>query len=69
MGTLLDQIRAEMDRQNLTAYALAKRAEVQPATVSRILTGTRPNPAAETLERLAAALGGEFVLKVKSKHR
>ena len=63
MGKLLDQIRAEMDRQDLTPYALAKRAEMPAATITRILTGVRPKPGAETLERMADALGAEFVLR------
>lgn len=64
---MLDQIRAEMERQNLTAYALAKRAEMPAATLTRILAGTRPRPEAATLERLAEALGTQFVLRPRGK--
>jgi hypothetical protein len=38
-----------------------------PVEIGRPLYHPRPKPAAETLEKLAAAMGGEFVLKVKGK--
>lgn len=70
---MVKAIEAEMRRQGLTAYALAKRVRVDDgkpfpaATITRILTGARPKPGAETLERLAEALGAEFVLTLKGK--
>lgn len=68
---MVEAIIAEMERQGLTAYALAKRVKGEKgkpfpaATISRILTGARSHPSAETLERLAEGLGAEFVLKLK----
>lgn len=50
-------IAAEMERQGLTEYALAKRARMPAATLNRILNGSRPDPRFSSLDRLAKALG------------
>ncbi|HEX3152941.1 MAG TPA: helix-turn-helix transcriptional regulator [Gemmataceae bacterium] len=59
---LVVAIATEMERQGLSAYALGKLAKVPAATITRILSGDRPDPQASTVERLAAGLGAEFVL-------
>jgi transcriptional regulator with XRE-family HTH domain len=49
-------IRSEMERQGLTAYALAQLSGIPAATISRIFSRCRPDPQISTLERLADAL-------------
>jgi len=55
--SVVTQIAAEMERQGMTRYALAKAAGMPAATLGRILSGERPDPQLSTLERLADALG------------
>lgn len=59
---IVAEIAAEMDRQGLTRYALAKRAGVTPAVLGRVLSGERPDPQASTLIKLAGALGKRVAL-------
>jgi len=51
-----DRLQALLDASGMTAYALAKRAGLSKQAVSRLLAGT-PDPAWETVQRLARALG------------
>jgi len=54
------QLREIVEARGLTAYALARRAGVDPGVVSRFLTGER-DIRLETADRLAAALGLRLV--------
>jgi transcriptional regulator with XRE-family HTH domain len=54
---IAENLRKEMDRQGVTAYALGKRSGVPQPTIHRILTGESRNPKARTLDRLARTLG------------
>ena len=60
---LVSAIAGEMNRQGLTAYALGKRSGLPAATITRILSGNRPDPQVSTIEKLAAGLGTRFVLE------
>jgi predicted transcriptional regulator len=46
-----------MERTGMTMYALAKAASVPPATVTRILSGVRPDPQLSTVLKLVDAVG------------
>jgi transcriptional regulator with XRE-family HTH domain len=59
---LVAEIAAEMDRQGITRNALAVKAGVPAATVTRILSGERPDPQLSTLVRLAEVLGKRVTL-------
>lgn len=54
---LVAEIAAVMERQGVTRNALAVRAGVPAATVTRILAGDRPDPQLSTVVKLAEALG------------
>ncbi len=54
------QLREIVEARGLTAYALGKRAGVDPGVVSRFLTGER-DIRLETADRLAAVLGLRLV--------
>lgn len=55
--TLAARLRALRTRAGLTQLQLATRAGLTPAAVGHIETGARTRPAAETVARLARALG------------
>lgn len=59
---LVAEIAAEMEGQGMSRNALAVRAGVPAATVTRILSGDRPDPQLSTLVRLAGALGKRVAL-------
>ena len=54
--SLSDAIKAEIERQGLTAYRVAKMAGIKPDVVSRFLSGERDILLA-TADKIAAALG------------
>ena len=54
--SLSDAIKAEIERQRLTAYRVAKRAGIKPDVVSRFLSGERDILLA-TADKIAAVLG------------
>ena len=47
------------ERRNMTQVELGRRAKVQAADVSRILSG-KSNPRIKTVERIARAMGAEL---------
>ena len=53
--TLSEQVRAILDRNNWTAYRLAKVSGVDQAVISRILSGERKNPSYETMQKILKA--------------
>lgn len=59
---LVAEIAAEMARQGLTRNALAVKAGVPPATVTRLFAGDRPDPQLSTVVKLAEALGRRVTL-------
>jgi transcriptional regulator with XRE-family HTH domain len=65
LSPLVQLIADEMARQGLTANALAVRAGVAAATVTRVLKGERADPQVSTLQVMASALGGKFALVVE----
>ena len=54
--SLSDAIKAEIERQGLTAYRVAKRAGIKPDVVSRFLSGER-DILLGTADKITAALG------------
>lgn len=54
VGRVLQELRSEA---GLTVAALARAAHLEPAAISRIETGERPNVRFTTMCQLAAALG------------
>lgn len=59
---LIDELLAEMERQGMTRYALAKKAGVPPPTVNRLLSGER-DAQLTTITKLAEALGRRVILR------
>jgi len=57
MAGLADRMREARERTGLSARALDKKADITPGHTTAIESGGRANPAAETLRKLAAALG------------
>lgn len=55
--TFSDELRDRIAGSGLTPHALAVRAGVNPAVVSRFLTGARPSLTTATVDRLADTLG------------
>jgi transcriptional regulator with XRE-family HTH domain len=64
--TIIDQIRAEIARQNITEYEIAKRAGINRSTVFSLNNPTWGKQI-ETVAKIAGALGKEIVLKDKKK--
>ena len=50
-----DRLRMAVDNTGEKHSEIAWRAKINPATLSRILTGTYPRPALETIVRIARA--------------
>lgn len=61
-----DSINEAMGRDRLTNEKLADRAELDPATISRIRNGN-PNVTLPTLKKVADALGLELVVRLEKK--
>lgn len=57
--TLAEQVREMMEAQGMTPYALAKRAGIGHASMSRVLSGDG-SPSWETVQRLAQVLGASL---------
>lgn len=55
--TFSDELRDRIAASGLTPHALAVRAGINPAIVSRFLTGARPSLTTATVDHLAEALG------------
>ena len=67
VATLVEAIRREVvkaEEAGLSRYALAQKAGVSHAMLSRIMAGTR-RPGADVVDRLAAALDLEIVIRPK----
>lgn len=56
-----DELKDAIDRSGMTPHALAVRAGVSPAMLSRFMTGVRPGLTTTTVDRLAEALGLHLV--------
>jgi len=56
VSPLVEAIRAEMKRQGISGYRLAKDAGIRAYTVQRLIAGTG-SPTLATLEAVAKALG------------
>ncbi len=57
MGSLATNISRYRKQQNMTQKELAEKAGIDLFTLSKIETGTTPNPTIETMKRIADALG------------
>jgi transcriptional regulator with XRE-family HTH domain len=57
--TFGERLQALMNKQGLTAYALAKRSGVAKQSLSQMLQGAN-DPRWETVQRLALALGVDY---------
>lgn len=55
--TIAEALTAELARQGVTVYKLAKASEMPASRVHDILNGVTGNPGVLTLQRLLAALG------------
>ena len=62
---LIEQIVAAAKARGLSASAIAHRAGITPASLSRVRRSGRFN--ADTLERLLAAVDGEIVVRVRQR--
>ncbi len=65
--TISDQLRAAIDKADVTLYRIAKDSQVDWGTIQRFIDGTRPNIRIDTMERLCEYLGLE--LRPKKKRR
>lgn len=53
----IEQIKKEMEKQNISQYKLAKISGIPRSTISHILCGINPNPRLDTLQAIENALG------------
>jgi transcriptional regulator with XRE-family HTH domain len=67
-ATLSDEIRDAIERDGRSPYAIARDAEVDPATLSRFLAGLRAMTT-DTLDRLAPTLGLHVTAATRPKGR
>lgn len=58
MSSNYEKLRAEMNRQHIKAFTLAKKADINPSDLYSALNGNRPVFPAWR-KRIAAALGAE----------
>ncbi len=65
--SISDQLRAAIDKADVTLYRIAKDSRVDWGTIQRFMDGTRPNIRIDTMERLCEYLGLE--LRPKKKRR
>ena len=56
----LNYLRELKQTRNLSSAEIAELSKIPAATVSRILSGTTPNPTFETISAIAIALGGSL---------
>jgi DNA-binding phage protein len=54
---IIDQVRAAIEGSGRTMYALAAESGISQSTLSKFLSGSRPNLTIETLAKLCDALG------------
>ena len=59
---LIAEIAAEVERKEMSMYAVAKAAGVTATVAARVLAGQRPDPQLSTVEKLATAVGKRIVL-------
>lgn len=52
-----ESVKTARERRGWNKSDLARQAELDPSTISRIESGQRPRPSGEVLEKIAAALG------------
>jgi hypothetical protein len=64
-----DQLRAEIQAQDVTLYRIAKDSDVDWGTLQRFLDGTRPNIHIETVEKLCEYFGLELQPKKISRKK
>ena len=67
--TISDQLRAAIDKADVTLYRIAKDSQVDWGTIQRFMDGTRPNIRIDTMERLCEYLGLELRPKKKRSSR
>ncbi len=65
MGLIGTNISRYRKQQELTQKELAEKAGIDLFTLSKIETGTTPNPTIETMKRIADALGVSVDLLMK----
>ena len=56
----LNYLRELKQKRNLSSAAIAELSNIPAATVSRIFSGTTPNPTFETISAIAIAMGGSL---------
>ena len=67
-ATFSDELRDQIDRSGLTAYALGQSAGVDPGVISRFMREERGLTTA-TIDRLARALGLHLAAPIRAKGR
>jgi ribosome-binding protein aMBF1 (putative translation factor) len=65
---VLEQLRAERERQGLSLADLRDRTGMSREAINRLENHTGPNPTMQTLVRLAAALGVRLDVRLKRAH-
>lgn len=65
MGSIGTNISRYRKQQDLTQKELAEKAGIDLFTLSKIETGTTPNPTIETMKRIADTLGVSVDLLMK----
>lgn len=66
-SAIVEQVRAAIEGSGLTMYALARESGISQSTLSKFLSGSRPNLTIETLAKLCDALG--LVVRLEPKGR
>lgn len=62
-----ESVKAARERRGWLKSDLARQAELDPSTISRIESGSRPRPSGEVLEKIAKALGLTYAQLVDSQ--
>ncbi len=68
MGQVFDTIRKAIEASGKTRYRLSKETGIDQAQLSRLMAG-KEGVSVENLERLAAALGLEIIIRPKRTPR
>lgn len=63
LSPIVQSLIQEVERQQLSIYAVAKRAGITSSVAGRILNGERPDPQLSSVIAIAGALGCEVTLK------
>lgn len=69
IGTLLQELEAARDRQQLSKRELARRMDRKESAVSRLLNGQGANPTLSTIADLVYALDLEIEVRIKERSR